>query len=192
VIVVDDGSTDGSIERASLDPAVHRITHAVNRGKGEALKSGFREARRLSFDAVVMLDADGQHDPGLISRFVQAAQASGADVIVGSRMRDTRGMPWLRRCTNRTTSYLVSRLAGQPIEDSQSGYRLLRSNVLEALDLRTSRYDTESEMLVQAGRAGFRIDHVAIPTVYADERSSIRPLADTWRFIRLFFRSVRT
>jgi glycosyltransferase involved in cell wall biosynthesis len=190
VIVVDDGSTDGSL-RADALGSVEVIVHPENRGKGEALKSGFREAIGRSLDAVVTLDADGQHDPARIGDLVKEAEASSADIVIGSRMGDVGRMPWIRRFTNRTTSFLVSRLAGQRIEDSQSGFRLIRVRVLEAVDLKTSRYDTESEMLIQAGRKGFRIGSLPIASIYGNETSRIRPWADTWRFIRLFFRSLR-
>jgi len=190
VIVVDDGSTDGSVRPDAL-PGVCVIVHPENRGKGEALKSGFREAIGRSLDAVVTLDADGQHDPERIADLVKEAEASSADIVVGSRMKNVGRMPWIRRFTNRTTSFLVSRLAGQSVEDSQSGFRLIRVRVLEALDLKTSRYDTESEMLIQAGRKGFRIGSLPIASIYRNETSRIRPWADTWRFIRLFFRSLR-
>jgi glycosyltransferase involved in cell wall biosynthesis len=160
----------------------------VNRGKGAALKTGFQEALIRGFDAIVMLDADGQHDPTLIPRLVQKAEESDADIVIGSRMGNVGQMPWLRQATNRTTSRLVSFLARQRIEDSQSGFRLIRTRRLPELHLTTDRYDTESEMLIQAGRKGLVIRSTPIPSVYGSEESRIRPMADTGRFIRLFFR----
>ncbi len=189
VVVVDDGSTDGSCSPDALS-AVRCICHTENRGKGEALKSGFAEAIAGGFDAVVTLDADGQHDPGLVGRLVEEAENSGADLVIGSRMGHVGRMPWLRRLTNRTTSYFVSVLAGQRIEDSQCGFRLIRTRALSEMNLRTSRYDTESEMLIQAGRRGFTIQSVAIPSVYGLETSKIRPWTDTLRFIRLVIGSL--
>jgi hypothetical protein len=100
-------------------------------------------------------------------------------------MAATAGMPWLRRATNVFTSSVVSRLAGCRIPDSQSGYRLFRVARLGGLRLRTSRYDTESEVLVRLARAGCRIGSVPVATVYGEQRSAIRPLRDTLRFFRL-------
>ena len=97
-------------------------------------------------------------------------------------------MPWLRRATNRVTSCVVSRLAGVPIPDSQSGFRLFRTACLQGLALITSHYDAESEILVRLARRGHRIGSVPISTVYGGESSAIRPLRDTWRFIRLVCR----
>jgi glycosyltransferase involved in cell wall biosynthesis len=187
VIVVDDGSTDGSCDPERL-AGVTCIVHAGNRGKGAALKTGFDEAQARGFDAIVMLDADGQHDPALIPQLVRKAEESDADIVIGSRMGNVGAMPWLRRATNRTTSFLVSLLARQRIEDSQSGFRLIRTRRLGDLHLKTDRYDTESEMLIDAGRKGLVIRSAPIPSVYGDEKSRIRPMADTGRFIRLFFR----
>lgn len=189
VIVVDDGSTDGSCDSDHLG-GVTCIAHAENRGKGAALKTGLREAVAQGLEAVVTLDADGQHDPAFIPQLVQKAVDSDADIVIGSRMGNVGRMPWLRRATNRTTSFLVSLLARQPIEDSQSGFRLVRTRRLSELRLTTDRYDTESEMLIQAGRKGLTIRSVPIPSVYGDEKSSIQPLADTWRFVRLFLLSL--
>ncbi|MCK4546989.1 MAG: glycosyltransferase family 2 protein [Candidatus Eisenbacteria sp.] len=187
VIVVNDGSTDSSCNPERLS-GVTCIDHPENRGKGAALKTGFREAMARGFEAIVMLDADGQHDPVLIPALVREAQSTDADIVVGTRMGNVGGMPWLRRTTNRTTSFLVSLLVGQRIEDSQSGFRLIRTRRLGELDLKTNRYDTESEMLIQAGRKGLVIRSAPIPSVYGDEKSCIQPVADTGRFIRLFFR----
>jgi hypothetical protein len=94
-------------------------------------------------------------------------------------------MPWLRKRTNEFTSWVVSRLAGTEIPDSQNGYRLFRAPCLEGLELRTTRYDTESEILVRLARRGYRIGSVPVSTIYGEEKSSIHPLVDTGRFFRL-------
>lgn len=191
VIVVDDGSTDGSCGPDHLS-GVTCLTHPKNLGKGAALKTGIREALSLGVDAVIMLDADGQHDPSHIPSLVSEAERSNADLVIGSRMGNVGCMPWLRRITNWTTSAVVSLLAGQRVDDSQSGFRLVRARALRGFDLKTSRYETESEMLIQAGRRGFKIRTVPISSIYDQEKSNIRPLADTFRFIRLIIRSVLT
>jgi glycosyltransferase involved in cell wall biosynthesis len=187
VFVIDDGATDGSTDYAR-EERVHVITHAVNRGKGAALRTGFAAALAAGADWVFTLDADGQHDPGEMRGFLAAAGRGRFQVLVGSRMADTRDMPWLRRFANRATSFVVSLLAGQRIADSQSGYRLIAAPVLSALDLRYDRFEAESEILVKAGRAGFRIGDVPIRTIYGEERSNIRPLHDTVRFVGLVAR----
>ncbi|MGE5176462.1 MAG: glycosyltransferase family 2 protein [Hyphomicrobiales bacterium] len=185
VIVVDDGSSDDTAARAEGAGAV-LVRHDVNRGKGAALESGFDEALRRGAARVLALDADGQHDPARAPALLAALD--GADVVVGSRKHDRAGMPWLRRATNDVTSWWVSRLAGVPIEDSQSGYRAIAAPVLRAVRPKSRRFEYESEFLVAAARAGFRIGAAPIPTLYNAPGSHIHPVRDTFRFIRFVLR----
>jgi glycosyltransferase involved in cell wall biosynthesis len=184
VIVIDDGATDGAGERARA-AGVRVITHPVNRGKGAALRTGFEAALAAGAEWIFTLDADGQHDPAEMPAFLAAAAGGGADLWLGNRMQDTAHMPWLRRLANRCTSSIISALAGQSISDSQSGYRLIGAPVLRALDLKFDRFEAESEILIKASRAGFRIGSVPIRTIYGQERSTIHPVRDTVRFISL-------
>lgn len=186
VLVVDDGSKDGTAETARAAGAEVAV-HAVNKGKGEALKTGYRWALEQDLDWVFTMDSDGQHLPAEMQLFLDAVADGRLDVVVGTRMARTEGMPWIRLKTNQFTSWVVSRLAGCPIPDSQNGYRLYRAAMLDGVRLRTSRYDSESEILVRLARKGARIGAVPITTVYGDEKSSINPLVDTGRFFRLVF-----
>jgi glycosyltransferase involved in cell wall biosynthesis len=186
ILVVDDGSTDGTADTARAAGA-EVIVHEVNKGKGEALKTGYRWAGEQGIDWVFTMDSDGQHLPGEMQGFLDAAEGEGLDVVVGTRMARTEGMPWIRLMTNRFTSWVVSRLAGCPIPDSQNGYRLYRAPLLDGIRLKTSRYDSESEILVRLARKGARIGSAPITTVYGDETSSINPFVDTGRFFRLVF-----
>lgn len=186
VLVVDDGSRDGTAD-AARQAGAEVAVHAVNRGKGEALKTGYRWALDQGLDWVFTMDSDGQHLPAEMQLFLDAVAGDGLDVVVGTRMARTEGMPWLRLMTNRFTSWVVSRLAGCAIPDSQNGYRLYRVRLLDGVRLRTKRYDSESEILVRLARRGARIGAVPVSTVYGDETSSINPLVDTGRFFRLVF-----
>ena len=186
ILVVNDGSTDATTEVAR-DAGAVVIEHDRNRGKGAALRTGFRYAVENRFDAVVTMDGDGQHDPNDIPRFVEALGREGVDIVVGSRMHAVGDMPGIRIWTNRTTSNVVSSLAGQDIPDSQSGYRILSAAVLRDIvdSLVTTRYDTESEILIRAGRRGYGIDSIEIEAIYNDGVSYINPFVDTLRFLRL-------
>jgi len=189
VLVVDDGSSDETAacgERAGA--AV--IRHPANRGKGAALATGFAEAHRRGFDWVVTLDGDGQHDPEHIPAFCRAAARTRADIVVGTRKHDHAAMPAVRRCTNAMTSAVISRLTHQRLTDTQSGYRLIRVAVWRAVAVTTQAYDAESEFLIAAGRRGYRIVEIPIATLYDGERSSIHPVRDTVRFVRLAARSM--
>ena len=189
LLLVDDGSIDGTAEVAR-GLGLRVLQHERNRGKGVALRTGFALACSEGAAAVLTLDADGQHAPEEAPRFVRAWQA-GAQVVVGDRMDATADMPWLRLQTNRFTSSVISRLAGTPIPDSQNGYRLFDAVVLRSIELESERYDLESEVLIKAGRMGFTIASVPISTIYGDQVSSIHPVQDTLRFVRLVTRAQR-
>ena len=190
IVVVDDGSEDGTSERAE-SAGVRLIRHEVNRGKGEALKSGFEYLLTLrEIKAIFTIDADGQHDPEEIPAFVTAFRARRGDLLVGNRMSEREGMPLIRVLTNIVTSAVVSAIARCRIEDSQSGYRLIRADLLRKIELVTSRYETESEILIKSSREGARISGVPIRTIYGSEESTINPFRDTVRFFVLVFRGL--
>ncbi len=100
------------------------------------------------------------------------------------------GMPWARQLSNRLTSRIISWRTGQRIQDSQSGYRLIRVVVLQTIPLVTTRFQTESELLIKAGLRGYRISSIPIRSVYTTPLSAIRPVVDTWRFLALLVRSM--
>ena len=183
VLVVDDGSRDGTATVARTFGA-RVISFAGNRGKGHALLAGFREL--AEHDAVITLDADGQHPPECIPAFVAAAEA-GADVVLGRR-RFGPEMPALRRWANAFSSSWATGIAGQPISDSQCGYRLYRREVLALVPVTPGRYEVESEMAVRAARLGFRVTEIEIPTVYAEEQSHIRIHRDVPRIFGMLAR----
>lgn len=188
VLVVDDGSSDATAARAR-EGGAEVIAHPENRGKGEAIKSGLRHwLEQDGIEFIVLLDADGQHLPDEIGRFLAAAAATGAGLFVGTRMNDVRRMPFVRRAVNRYMSRRISRICGQEVPDTQCGYRMVQRALAPHLLDGTSRFDYETEMLIIASRAGFRIASVPISTIYSDEVSSIHPLRDTLRFFRLMRR----
>jgi glycosyltransferase involved in cell wall biosynthesis len=184
ILVVDDGSADGTGDVARAAGAELAV-HDPNRGKGAALATGFAWALAAGLDWVYTMDADGQHPPAEMRVLRAEAERGGWDVVVGNRLDDAPNMPWLRKRTNEFTSWVVSRMAGTRIPDSQNGYRLFRVACLRGLRLRTTRYDTESEILVRLARRGCRIGAAPVSTIYGTEKSSIRPLLDTYRFFRL-------
>jgi glycosyltransferase involved in cell wall biosynthesis len=189
VLVVDDGSTDRTSDEAR-ETGAEVIRHEKNQGKGAAIKTGLRAlTSREGLDWILILDGDGQHLPEEIPHFFAAANEHDASMIVGNRMSDTRKMPLVRRLTNRTMSGLISAIAGQRIPDSQCGFRMFRKDLAAAfVDMTSSNFDFESEMLAIAARRGVKIAAATISTVYGDERSKIHPIRDTVRFFKLLGR----
>ncbi|HUS45913.1 MAG TPA: glycosyltransferase family 2 protein [Phycisphaerae bacterium] len=182
-IVVDDGSPDATAEEAEAAGA--RVArHPVNRGKGQALLTGFRCAAEAGADGAICLDGDGQHDPAEIPKFLALAESKRPDIILGTRSRSA-AMPAIRRFTNRFCSEIVSRLAGTRIRDSQSGYRYVSLRAWRLARPKTASYDAESEFLIRAGRRGLSIHEVPITTTYGTETSKINPVTEPWRFLRL-------
>jgi glycosyltransferase involved in cell wall biosynthesis len=188
VLVVDDGSNDKTAERAR-EAGAEVIVHPQNRGKGEAIKTGLRHFLNRQFDWVFILDADGQHRPEEIDRFLAAAvSATEPKLIVGNRMNDVSSMPLVRRAVNRYMSKRISRVCRQDIPDTQCGFRMLHRQLIPDLLEGADRFEYETEMLIIASRKGFHIDSVPISTVYSDEVSSIHPVRDTLRFFKLMRR----
>ena len=188
VLVVDDGSGDKTAERAR-DAGADVIVHEQNRGKGETIKTGLRHWLDRHFDFVIILDADGQHRPEEIDRFIAVAvSADEPKLILGNRMNDLSSMPLVRRIVNRWMSQRISALCGQGIPDTQCGFRMLHRELIPELLGGAARFDYETEMLIVASRKRFRIGSVPISTVYSDEVSSIHPVRDTLRFFKLMRR----
>jgi glycosyltransferase involved in cell wall biosynthesis len=188
VLVVDDGSGDKTADRAR-EAGAEVIVHPQNRGKGETIKTGLRHWQERQTDFIIILDADGQHRPEEIDRFVAAALSTGEPkLILGNRMNDVSSMPRLRQMVNRWMSRQISASCGQDIPDTQCGFRLIHRQLIPELLGGAARFDYETEMLIVASRKGFRIDSVPISTVYSDEVSSIHPVRDTLRFFKLMRR----
>jgi len=188
VLVVDDGSSDDTARRAR-EAGAEVIVHPKNRGKGESIKTGLRHWLDRQFDFVIILDADGQHRPEEIERFVNAAASAGEPkLVIGNRMNDLASMPVLRRIVNRWMSKRISDVCGQLVPDTQCGFRMLHRQLIPDLLDGADRFEYETEMLIVASRKGFQIESVPITTVYSDEVSSINPVRDTLRFFKLMRR----
>ena len=190
VIVVDDGSSDRT-RRLVEQSGATIIVHGKNRGKGGALRSGYSAALKYGCDGVITLDADLQHDPSSIPKFIEAAESHLEwGIIIGTRWRSGSKMPWDRRLSNKWTSLMLSLRTGQKISDSQSGYRFICRDVMENVVTRENGFMAESEILIRASMAGFEIGWVDIPTIYSDEGSHINKFKDSVKFISLYLRSI--
>jgi glycosyltransferase involved in cell wall biosynthesis len=187
VIVVDDGSTDGT------SAAVHGlnitlISNPRNLGKGASLWRGFALALAEGADAVVTLDGDAQHRPEDIPLLLEAAAAYPGRIVIGSRLWDRGKVPPLRYFGNRFANFWVAWAAGFPVADSQSGFRLYPAPILKTIKVNPeARFAFESEILIEAGRAGVRTAAVPIAALYPPEAraSHYRAAVDTARIVRM-------
>lgn len=186
VLVVDDGSIDATAEKArSAGAEILKLRQ--NGGKGAAMRRGFDWFLGRGFAAVILMDADGQHDPQDLWAFLSALE-SGADFVIGNRMSDLRGMSPVRRITNRVMSALLSKRAGIDVPDTQCGYRAVTREAIRDMRLTVSRFEIESEMILLAGEMGLEVRSVPVRTIYGTEKSRIRPIRDTVRFFTFLYR----
>lgn len=191
VVVVDDASGDATAAQARAAGAMV-LSRQANGGKGRALRDGFQYALDSGFEWVIILDADGQHEADEIPNFLRAAREGWGQVIVGDRMRRPRGMPLTRWLTNFFMSWILSRLARAKIPDTQCGFRMIHRQVLEKLTLTSDHFEIESEMVLKAAWAGFRVVSIPVASVYTRQQLSfIRPLSDTVRFFKMLWRARR-
>ncbi len=189
VIVVDDGSSDGTSASAAAAGA-DVVRHERNAGKGRAVRTGISRMMAGDFTPVRRLDGDMQHLPQEAARLLDAAAASGADVVLGERRFQRQGMPASRYHANRLGSRVLSWFVGVRLRDTQCGFRVFRMEALRDLRLTASGYEIETEMLVKVRRRGGTISSVPVTAVYADERSKLRPVRDTTKtcFLAVYYR----
>lgn len=190
VFVVDDGSTDGTevlARRAGAQVLRHEFPH----GKGAAIHTGLSHAKKHGLQWALMMDGDGQHSPEDISKFFDSAERTGALLVVGNRMENPIGMPWVRRLVNRWMSRRISSLAGILLPDSQCGFRLINLEAWARLPVRAAHFEIESDMLLAFARGKRRIDFVPITVIYRGEQSKIHPARDTVRWFRWWWRARR-
>ncbi len=185
-ILINDGSTDETARIARQFP-VQIIEHKINLGKGVALKTGIDCILRENGQWIITMDGDLQHEPSCLADFILEAERNKADIVIGARRRNQE-MPWDRRFSNGFTSLFISLMTGRKIKDVQSGYRLIRVEMLAGLEFRSRKYDFEAELLLKCIRKGARIGHVEIPTRYSSESSSINRSRDTLRFMAVILK----
>lgn len=183
VIVVDDGSTDGSADRARNAGALV-VSHCQNLGKGAALRTGLWLAQKNSFEWAMTLDGDGQHASEDLPALIRCAGQTGAQLVIGNRMHNATAIPWLRRQVNRWMSRKLSRLAGHRLPDTQCGLRLIHLETWAGLPLVTERFEVESETLMAFLAVGRRVEFVPVRVIRSSRRSHIHPVTDTLRWFK--------
>ncbi len=189
-IVIDDGSIDNTAVIAEQNGA-SVLRNPRNQGKGAALIRGFEYCIKNNFDSAITMDGDGQHLPEDIPAFISlAGKKEEIGIIIGNRMFNRKNMPFIRVLTNKFMSWLLSKIIRQKIYDSQCGFRLIKRKVFEKLSLKTHKFEIESEIIVEAGKNGVKIESIPIQTVYKKEHSHINPFVDTLRFLKFVFKEI--
>ncbi|MCR4302085.1 MAG: glycosyltransferase [Sulfuricaulis sp.] len=189
VIVVDDGSVDGTGE-AIADLPIVLLRNEKNSGKAACLWRGMQHAMEKGVDAVITLDADGQHQPEDIPRFLEMAHRHPDHIIIGSRLADSGAFPRRRYYANKVANFWISWAAGYYIKDSQSGFRLYPKSLLNNKELVVNRvhgFVFESEILIEAVRRGVYSLNLPISAIYKSNAraSHFRPVLDIVRITRM-------
>jgi glycosyltransferase involved in cell wall biosynthesis len=190
VVVVDDGSTDRTAEIVAALP-VTLIRHETRRGKGDALRAGFRKALELGASGVLTMDGDGQHDPADIPRMLVAARQFPDSLVIGARMLGKERQPNARRRANDFADWGISWGCGRPVADTQSGQRWYPRATVELVDLPAQDFVFEAAVLIAASRElDMSVVSIPIDCRYDHEarHSHFRPVRDvvriTWYTIR--------
>ena len=180
VLVVDDGSTDGTAESLQKSSDVHVVTHSMNQGYGAALRSAFDFAQRGGYDVLVTIDCDGQHEPQRIPEFVSACEDASAarpiDIVSGSRyLKSFSGdgvPPEERRSINLQLTSEINRRLGLDLTDTFCGFKAYRVSSLPLLKTLENGYAMPLELWVRAVAAGLKIVEIPVPLVYLAEKRS--------------------
>ena len=181
VIVVDDGCTDATADILAGLPDVHTVSYTPNRGKGYALREGFREARRLGFDYVITMDADGQHAAADLPALLQAHREHPDALIVGSRDLHAGNMPGKNTFANKFSNFWFTLQTARRLPDTQTGYRLYPLKRIGGLRWMTRRYEAELALLVFSAWRGVQLLPTPVSVYYPpkDERvTHFRPGRD--------------
>jgi glycosyltransferase involved in cell wall biosynthesis len=186
VIAVNDGSDDNWQNEIPQDERIILLQHSGNLGKGAALRTGFQKAMELNVWKVITIDADYQHEPSFIPKFLK--KLDDCQIVVGNRLENISSMPFPRKLSNLITSFLLSLKTGVKIKDSQCGFRGFRSETIEHVITNENGFEAESLMLIKAARNNFSICFVKIPTIYGDDNSKMKNIRAIFGFIKILFK----
>jgi len=167
IIVVDDGSTDATADNARKAGALV-VSHSINRGTGAATQTGFVAARMMGADAMVTIDADGQHEPKDIIKMLEHLRNHNADIVIGSRfMHSGNRIPYMRRIFNMAANFVTFLLSGRYLSDSQSGLKVFSKKALAKINITSSGFEFSSEIIREAGYFQLRIHEIPVRVIYS-------------------------
>ena len=176
IIVVDDGSFDNSREVVKNNfKDVLLLEHSINLGKGAALKTGCEAAIKLGADIIILIDADGQHSPEIISEMIKKMKEKNFDIVFGVRKMDVKKMPAVLYFGNKFLTAITNLFAGISISDSQCGFKAFKTSVYDKLAWQATDYSAESEMIINAGKNKLKYGEIFIETIYKDNYKGTTP-----------------
>jgi len=185
LILVNDGSTDGTESIINFSDKIILINFKNNLGKGAALTAGFNESIKYGYDVTITLDADLQHPPEEIPNFIREMEKY--DILIGNRLNNIKNMPLQRVFSNKLTSFFMSLKTKIKLPDTQCGFRAYRNDALKNILPKSKGYEAESEIIINAARQNYRIGFIKIPTIYANEKSKMKPVETIIGFIKILF-----
>jgi len=168
MIVVDDGSSDQTYEKAKEIPGIIVLRHQLNRGKGAATKTGIEAAKLLEADIIVTMDSDGQHNPTDIARLIEPIENNHCDVVLGTRLKNPKGMPWYKILANKIGNMITWYFYGLWVSDSQSGFRAYSRHASELINTKTDRYEYDSEVIREIYIYKLKYEEVPIEVRYTE------------------------
>ncbi|HRY82192.1 MAG TPA: glycosyltransferase family 2 protein [Candidatus Moranbacteria bacterium] len=168
IIVIDDGSTDNTFSKAQeiLGNSVFR--HRLNRGKGAATKTGIEAAKILDADIIVTMDGDGQHDPTDISKLTKPIEFDKFDVVLGTRLLNSKGMPYHKILANKIGNFFTWYFYGLWVTDSQSGFRAYSRHAVKVINTRSDRYEYDSEVIREIKKYKLKYKEIPITVRYTE------------------------
>lgn len=166
IVIADDGSTDDTLDKAKAMPGIVAVRHKINRGKGAATKTAIEAAKLLNADIIVTLDGDGQHDPTDIEKLIAPIKNKECEVVLGTRLQNTTGMPWYKICANHFGNLVTWYLFGLYVTDSQSGFRAYSRHAAELINTTGDRYEFDSEVIREIAIHKLKFQEVPIKVRY--------------------------
>ncbi|BHH82705.1 glycosyltransferase family 2 protein [Desulforhopalus sp. 52FAK] len=167
IVIIDDGSKDLTFEK-SKNKGVTALRHKINRGKGAAVKTGFAAANLLGADIIVTMDGDGQHDANDIANLIKPILEEGVDVVLGSRLLDTTGMPFIKILANKIGNAVTFLFYGITVSDSQSGFRAYSRYAVTKIDTKGDKYEYDSKVLREVKNNRLKFVEVPIAVRYTE------------------------
>lgn len=188
IIVVDDGSKDQTYRRAKEVEKVIVLRHRLNRGYGAAIKTGIEAAKLLGADIIATMDGDGQHDPKDISKVVAPIIKNEVEVVLGTRLKNPKKMPFYKRIQNYIANIITWYLFGLWVTDSQSGFRAYSRNALEKINTRYDRYEYASEVLREIYIYKLKFKEVPIQVRYTEYSMNKEHRQNLWNGLKTLYK----